>query len=299
MAANLPAIPDEEKSLDAKYDPAIERLTQRVTELLRRPTVNGDITLTTRDLAHETDSEAKRFAVQFNEATKLTRGILFQLHRRFTAYCGAKTERLDAVRKAASGIVARYDQQERRKAEAARLAAARAEHERVAKAKQAEIDARLAEAASYEDTNPQLAKAILGEAQDIEEAPLLPVHVPEVEPSKAENSSVSYHFEGTVTDLDAHLLWLVGISVESLTELLLNASRAAENYTPTHAQIDARSFLSHLRVDVHRELYGEPSKAAMKALLRRMCTKGPGNTILNCPLGISVQEWATSTNRSK
>lgn len=260
--AETPATLDRKEQLEIKHRPKISGFEQRSLALMQRP-----LTLQTANLAHELDTDAKQWIDAFETETDPAKAALFQAHRVFSAFCQKMSSPAQAARDRCRDIIGRYQLQERNRIERERVEREREAREAAEALRKADVDASMAQAVAYEKAGDDyMASAKVVEATMLETAPLMRTVVAEPEPApKIEGSSTRYELVGDIKDIAQLLKWIV----------------------------------SGERWDIHRELFGEPSLAGMKALLRRMCTRGPGGSIIGAPSGIQVEEKAITTNRSR
>lgn len=136
----------------------------------------------------------------------------FELHRSLTAKRAAKVKFFDDVVALAKSLIGRRAIEQKRIADESRRAAEQAARDEAERQRQAEVTARLAEAAEFEAAGKvSLAAAVMEEAQDIEDAPVVPIYVPTVESPKIEGASISFKLVGTVREPARYVCYLLGI----------------------------------------------------------------------------------------
>lgn len=207
MAA-LPSV--DTTTIEQKHAQSLTGFAQRTKSLSDRAAKG--VTRMLAEEAQELDTEAKRWLDAFDAETKPIKSKLFDAHRTFTSFCEKMSNGATNARSASRKIIGMFNLEQARKADERRREAERMAREAAEREQKAEIDARLAEAAAAEKAgNHDLAEFIQQEALDAEQAPAIPVNVPEVAPPKVEGSSVSYKLVGTVDDAVIYLSFLLGL----------------------------------------------------------------------------------------
>jgi hypothetical protein len=210
------------------------------------------------DFTHRSELLTKRpiNEVTANLAAELDTA-LFKAHRIFTSFCAKLAGPADNARAVARRIVGTYQLEERRKAAAARLEQERLAREGAECQKQAEVDARLTEAADAEKAgNTDLAEFILQEAHDAEEAPAIPNAVPVEAPTRVEGTSVSFKKVGKVEDPVKYLCFLLNVPMTpemASRRDLVNEAIASWSQSGINAQLKRGIELQHHGVSVTNE----------------------------------------------
>lgn len=123
----------------------------------------------------------------------------FELHRLLTADRANAVSMFDKVIDVCKRLIGRRRLEEQRRLDAERREKERLAREDAERQRQAEVDARLAEAAEFEKRGQtEAAEFILQEARDAEEAPAIPVFVPEVVSQRVQGASVALMDVGKV-----------------------------------------------------------------------------------------------------
>jgi hypothetical protein len=219
MAAALPAINTDE--IASRHQPQLSKFDTWRGDLDAVIKEEG-ITRDTANDAQELDTAAKRWLDGFDAETKPIRVSLDKAHDTFIAFCKKMSGGATAARAFARKVIGDYQLEEDRIANEKRRAA-EMEALRLARAlQQAEVDARLAEAAAAKRAGDSaLAKSMAQDAEKLKAAPLIPIIVPEVAPAKVEGSSVSFKLVGTVVDHLALLKFLLEGDPKLCDELIL------------------------------------------------------------------------------
>jgi hypothetical protein len=238
--------------IEKKHAAYVSDFTHRSELLTKRP-----INEVTANLAAELDTDAKRWLDAFDAETKPVKDALFKAHRIFTSFCAKLAGPADNARAVARRIVGTYQLEERRKAAAARLEQERLAREGAECQKQAEVDARLTEAADAEKAgNTDLAEFILQEAHDAEEAPAIPNAVPVEAPTRVEGTSVSFKKVGKVEDPVKYLCFLLNVPMTpemASRRDLVNEAIASWSQSGINAQLKRGIELQHHGVSVTNE----------------------------------------------
>lgn len=200
MAA-LPTVNTDQ--IAAKHQPQLTGFTSRQTTLETRIAKLGRITPQIAQEAAELDTDAKRWIDAFDAETKPIKDALFKAHRAFTGFCEKMSGSAAAARTFSRKVIGQYQLDEQRKADAARREQERLAREAAEAERKAQADELLAQAAAT--TWPAEAEDLVQAAIEVEQAPIVPIAVPEVAPTRIEGTSVSYKLVGTVTE-PAHLL---------------------------------------------------------------------------------------------
>jgi hypothetical protein len=262
MAA-LPA-PIDTKQIETKHQPSLTGFATRIASLEDRAKRLG-VTRTIAEEAQEIDTDAKRWLDNWDAETKPHKKQLFDAHRWFTGFCEKMAAGPTHARAVARRLIGTFQVEQQRIADEKRRAAeevARAEAERQ---RQAEIDARLAEAAEAEKAGkPEMAEFILQEAHDAESAPLTPVAVAEVAPTKVEGTSVSFRLVGTVRNSAAYVCELLGVELTPaiaaranlLTEVIASWSQSGINAQLKRGLTFSEDALGVERMPIVRNLSG-------------------------------------------
>jgi hypothetical protein len=133
----------------------------------------------------------------------------YDLHRSLTAKRTRRVAFFEQIEAIAKRIIGNYDSAQQRKADAIRRELEHIAREEAERQRKAEADALIAEAAAIANDQPEAANELLEAAQAVEEAPVVPVAVPEIAPPKVEGTSVSYKLVGEVKDARALLMFLI------------------------------------------------------------------------------------------
>ena len=209
MAA-LPT-PIDTKQIETKHQPILGSFAMRLSSVEARIQRLG-ITSTIAAELHEIDTDAKRALEAFNAEVAPEKKRRFDSHRWFTSFCEKFTSGATNTRAKCSTYLNAYDLEQARIAEEKLRAAEEAARAEAERQRQAEVSARLAEAAAAErDGKPEMAAHVLQEAQEVAEAPLVPVSVPEVARTKVEGRSTTFKLVGTVRNGAKYVCELLGV----------------------------------------------------------------------------------------
>jgi hypothetical protein len=207
MAASLPTVNTDQ--IAAKHQTVLTGFSGRQTSLENRIAKLGKITPQIAEEAAELDTDAKRWLDAFTAETKPISDALFRAHRMFTGFVGKMSATADSARSFARKTIGQYQLDQARIAAEGRREQERLAREEAERQRKAEADALIAEAAAIAKDQPEAANELLEAAQAVEEAPVVPVAVPEIAPPKVEGTSVSYKLVGEVKDARALLMFLV------------------------------------------------------------------------------------------
>lgn len=256
MAASLPSV--DTTSIEQKHAQSLTGFAQRTKSLSDRAAKG--VTRMLAEEANELETDANRWIRAFDEETKPQKQRLFEAHRWFTGFCDKFTRGPSEARRIARQVQDVYDLDQKRIAlakqreidEANRL---QAEHDR-----QAEINAKLAEAAALEKAgDADTAQAVLEEAREVEATPVVPIAAPQVEPIKIEGRSTAFKLVGTVKEPARYFAFLLGIPyTESMSARadLLNEAIGSFSQSGINAQLKRGLKLQEHGVDVVNQPIG-------------------------------------------